>query len=99
MSETVIMGLITLAGVAIAAWLSDRRTNRRIGDMRTETREAHAGINERITAVDERSERRHDSHRAALDAQRTALESMARDVSFMAGRQAERDHRSDIAGT
>ena len=44
---------------------------------------AHAAITENVKAVDDRAERRSKAHRAAL-------ESIARDVSFLAGRQAER---------
>ena len=47
---------------------------------------AHKGITTRIDGVDARSVQRDESHRQAL-------ESIARDVSFMAGRQTERDHR------
>ncbi|MCY4025206.1 MAG: hypothetical protein OXH75_02695 [Acidobacteria bacterium] len=45
---------------------------------------AHEGITRRIDGVDDRAARRDE-------AVRTAVESIARDVSFMAGRQAERD--------
>lgn len=45
---------------------------------------AHTGITKRIADVDVRSVARDEAHRATL-------ESIARDVSFMAGRQAERD--------
>ena len=49
--------------------------------------QAHAAITENVKAVDDRAERRSEAHRAALEA-------IARDVSFLAGRQAERDrHR------
>ena len=51
---------------------------------------AHAAITENIKAVDDRAERRAEAQRAALEAQRATLESIARDVSFLAGRQAER---------
>lgn len=47
---------------------------------------AHEGITNRIDGVDGRSVQRDDAHR-------TALEAIARDVSFMAGRQAERDSK------
>ena len=45
---------------------------------------AHAGIVKRIEGESKSSVNRDDAHRQAL-------ESIARDVSFMAGRQAERD--------
>ena len=45
---------------------------------------AHEGITTRIDGVDGRAVQRDEAHRLAL-------ESIARDVSFMAGRQAERD--------
>lgn len=47
---------------------------------------AHAAITENIRAVDERAERRSEAQGATLAA-------IARDVSFLAGRQAERDAR------
>ena len=47
---------------------------------------AHQGITTRIDGVDERAMQRDEAHRQAL-------ESNARDVSFMAGRQAERDRQ------
>ena len=79
----------TLA-VALTAWMNHR---------------AHQGITTRIDGVDARAERRDEALRTALDgvdgravqrdeAHRLALESIARDVSFMAGRQAERDRRT-----
>ena len=82
----------TLA-VVVAAVLAHRA---RLTD-RAENRDAHAGIVTRIDGVekrldgkiegvDTRAQQRDDAHRAAL-------ESVARDVSFMAGRQAERDNR------
>ena len=40
--------------------------------------------------IDDRAERRAEAHRAAL-------ESIARDVSFLAGRQAERDRQAERA--
>ena len=45
---------------------------------------AHKGITNRIDGVDDRAVRRDEAHHQAL-------ESIARDVSFMAGRQTERD--------
>ena len=47
---------------------------------------AHQGITTRIYGVDERAAQRDEAHHRAL-------ESIARDVSFMAGRQAERDQQ------
>ena len=49
-------------------------------------RDAHAGIVQRIAGVDQSSVGRDEAHRRAL-------ESIARDVSFMAGRQTERDQQ------
>jgi hypothetical protein len=48
---------------------------------------AHKGITNRIDGVDERSVQRDEAHRQTL-------ESIARDVSFMAGRQTERDRQA-----
>jgi hypothetical protein len=47
---------------------------------------AHKGITTRIEGVDRRSVQRDNAHRQAL-------ESIARDVSFMTDRQVERDNR------
>lgn len=58
-------------------------------------RDAHSGIVTRIEAVEARAERRADALAATLDAQRQALEAVARDLSFLAGRQAERDRNPD----
>ena len=44
---------------------------------------------------EERAEKRADALAATLDAQRQALEAIARDLSFLAGRQAERDRNSE----
>ena len=58
---------------------------------------AHAAITENVRAVDERAERRAEEHRLALEkqgaTQGATLGAIARDVSFLAGRQAERDAR------
>ena len=76
----------TLA-VGLTAWIAHRA---RLAD-RAENRDAHAGIVERIEGVDQRSQQRDDALARSLDGHRTALEAVARDVAFMAGRQAERD--------
>ena len=47
---------------------------------------AHAGITTRIDGVEGRSVQRDEAHRQALEA-------IARSVSFMAGRQTERDQQ------
>ena len=52
---------------------------------------AHAAIGRRIEAAEARAEKR-------ADAQADALQAIARDVSFLAGRQAQRDH-DDRSGT
>ena len=96
----------TLA-VAFTAWLNHRAhqgiTTRIDGvDERAVQRdEAHR---QALDGVDERAVQRDEAHRQALDgvderavqrdeAHRQALESIARDVSYMAGRQAERDQQ------
>lgn len=66
------------AAVALTAWLNHR---------------AHVAINQRIANVDARAERRAEADERQADAHRGALESIARDVSFLAGRQAERGHQ------
>ena len=64
-----------------------------------------------VQAIDDRAERRAEAqratleahgatleaHGATLEAQRATLESIARDVSFLAGRQAERDRQAEHA--
>ena len=61
------------------------------------TERVHA-IAANVQAVDDRAERRSEAHGAALETHRAALESIARDVSFLAGRQAERDRQAERAG-
>ena len=51
---------------------------------------AHRNITTRIDGVDERSVQRDEAHRQVL-------ESIAGDVSFMAGRQTERDRQAEQA--
>jgi len=58
-------------------------------------RDAHSGIVARIEGVEARAEKRADALAKTLDAQRQALEAIARDLSFLAGRQAERDRNPD----
>ena len=53
------------------------------------------GVDSRVGEVDTRAERRADAQRVTLDSHRSALESIARDVSFMAGRQTERDRTAE----
>ena len=76
---------------AVLAYLRDRTT-------RQENRDAHKAIGERIADVDRRAERRAeaferrmDAQTARIDAQTETLHAIAREVSFLAGRQAERD--------
>lgn len=57
-----------------------------------ENSRAHDGIVQRIDGVDQRS-------LARDEALRLGVESIARDVSFMAGRQAERDRRPTYEGS
>ena len=80
----------------------DARNESRIEQLDTKNERAHAAISENIKAVDERAERRAEAQRTELEAQRTeleaqrtALEAMARDVAFLAGRQAERDQQAE----
>ena len=61
-------------------------------------RDAHVGIVNRIADVDRQSCERDETLSRALNGNRKALESIARDVSFMAGRQAERDNRRGASG-
>ena len=63
-----------------------------------ENSRAQEGIVHRIDGVDQRSLARDDAHARSLDAHRSALEALARDVSYMAGRQAERDRPSHVPG-
>ena len=72
--------LTAAALVAVTFGTSTCSTNARIDDM-----------NARITSVDERSERRDAALRATMNTLQVTVDSIARDVAFMAGRQAERD--------
>jgi len=104
---TVLQGVLAGVGLAVAilfgVWRmleALRRENRdahagisqRIDREREANEAAHAGIVQRIDRVDDRAERRAEAHRTALDA-RTALEAITREVTFLFGRQAERDQK------
>ena len=67
----------------------DDRAERRAEAQRA-TLEAHGATLEAHGATLE-------AHGATLEAQRATLESIARDVSFLAGRQAERDRQAEHA--
>ena len=69
----------------------DAKNENRIDRLDVKNERAHAAITENIKAVDDRAEQR-------SEAQRATLESIARDVSFLAGRQAERDRQAERAG-
>ena len=69
----------------------DAKNESRIDRLDAKNEQAHAAITENIKAVDDRAEQR-------SEAQRATLESIARDVSFLAGRQAERDRQAERAG-
>ena len=105
---TVLQGVLAGVGLAVAilfgVWRmleALRRENRdahagisqRIDREREANEAAHAGIVQRIDRVDDRAERRAEAHRTALDAHRTALEAITREVTFLSGRQAERDQK------
>ena len=90
--------VIPLAALTLAA---ARFVVSRMDRAEDKNERAHAAITENVRAVDERAERRAEAHRLALEAHRLALEkqgatlqAVARDVSFLAGRQAERDARA-----
>ncbi len=72
------------AAVLIAAWFQHRAN-----------RAAHTGIQDRITRVDERAERhaqaQEERAERRADAQEEVMRAIARDLAFLAGRQAERD--------
>ena len=72
--------LIPTLAVVVSAWPNHRA----FGAATRENSRAHEGIVQRIDGVDQRS-------LARDEALRSGVESIARDVSFMAGRQAERD--------
>ena len=69
----------------------DAKNESRFDRLDAKNERAHAAITENIKAVDDRAEQR-------SEAQRATLESIARDVSFLAGRQAERDRQAERAG-
>ena len=68
----------------------DAKNESRVDRLDAKNERAHAAITENIKAVDDRAERRAEAHRIALEA-------IARDVSFLAGRQAERDRQAERA--
>ena len=70
--------VVPTAAVGLTAWLNSR---------------AHSVITTRIGEVDQRVNDVDVRSVARDEAHRAALESIARDVSFMAGRQAESDAR------
>ena len=51
-----------------------------------------------LTNSEARAEKRADALAATLEAQRLAMEAIARDLSFLAGRQEERDRNPDAGG-
>ena len=102
----VLMGLIRRMFVHFDA--KNEQAHAAIDDRAERRAEAHRAaleaMNERVRAitasvqaVDDRAERRAEAHQAALEAHRATLESIARDVSFLAGRQAERDRQAEHA--
>ena len=98
---TVLQGMLAGAGLAAAILFSVWRM---LEALRRENREAHAGISQRIdrerkaneaahAAIVQRIDRvddRAEAHRIALEAHRTALDAITREVTFLSGRQAER---------
>lgn len=91
--------VVPTAAVIVTVLIAASRANRA----------AHSGIVARVEAVADRADipdsggwknapRSADALAAALDAQRQALEAVARDLSFLAGRQAERDRNPDAGG-
>ena len=68
----------------------DAKNESRIDRLDAKNERAHTAITENVKAVDDRAEQR-------SEAQRATLESIARDVSFLAGRQAERDRQAERA--
>jgi hypothetical protein len=97
-SPEVWIGLGTLASVGLTAWLNHRAHSgitRRIDGVDRDSRQRDEDLAGRLETFDRDSRQRDEAHRAALDSHRSALESIARDVSFLAGRQAERDQQAD----
>ena len=107
MLEVLTLGVaaVTGLGVAFTAWLNHRAhqgITTRIDGVETRSVQRDDEHRQALDGVDQRAVQRDEAHRQALDgvdqravqrdeAHRQALESIARDVSFMAGRQAERD--------
>ena len=90
--------VIPLAALTLAA---ARFVVSRMDRAEDKNERAHAAITENIRAVDERAERRAEAFRLALEKRGAAIEKLgttveavARDVAFLAGRQAERDARA-----
>ena len=86
-------GVLTTLAVAFTAWLNQRAhqgTATRIDGVKegltSRIDGLEQGLTSRINAVEEGSRQRDE-------ARRRGLESIGRDVAFLAGRQAERDQR------
>ena len=69
----------------------EERTERRFAAMEKRTESGFAALEQRAERAEDRADRRVDALAATLEAQRQALEAIAREVSFLAGRQRERD--------
>ena len=82
LAAIIVPSVVSTAAVVTAALISARQN-----------RDAHAAISKNIAGVEERVERRADAFERRMDAQQTVLQSMAREISFLAGRQAEPDNQ------
>ena len=88
----------TLAAVVISAlitYFTNRSAhdviNQRIQDVDARAEKRTEAAETRAQAAEGRAEKRADALAATLEAQRQAMEAIARDLSFLAGRQTERD--------
>ena len=79
-------GLLRLRNIGTHRGRRDAACRADAGERRAAPGCGYGGRQQRVEDVDQRSVQRDEAHRQAL-------ESIARDVSFMAGRQAERDRQ------
>ena len=109
LSWSVVLGLtatvVPTAAVVIVAWIQWRANDRAHAAIgrRIEAAEARAekradALAEGMKALGLRMDRAEARAEKRADAQADALQAIARDVSFLAGRQAQRDH-DDRSGT
>lgn len=89
-------GVLTTLAVAWTAWLNQRAHQEKttqIDGVTTRIDAVEEGLASRIDGVTTRINAVEEGSRQRDEARRRGLESIGRDVAFLAGRQAERDQR------